>query len=132
MPGDPLPSGGGTVTTYAISAPQNASKVEAAFKEEIARALKDGFTPEEIAKAKTGYLQQRQVSRAQDAELANKLDSYRYLNRRLAFDAEVEKRIAALTPAQINAALRAYLKPNDITIIKAGDFAGHPNPSSAP
>lgn len=118
--------------TYAISAPQNASKVEAAFKEEIAKALKDGFTPEEIAKAKSGYLQQRQVSRAQDAELANKLGSYRYLNRKLAFDAEVEKKIAALTPAQINAALRAYLKPNDIAIIKAGDFAGHPNPSSAP
>lgn len=118
--------------TYAICAPQNASRVEAAFHEEIAKVVKEGFTPEEIVKAKQGYLQQLQVSRAQDGELANKLGSYRYLNRKLAFDAEVEKKISALTPAQINAALRAYLKPNDIAIVKSGDFKGHPNSSSAP
>ena len=122
----------GMFLTYAICAPQNASKVEAAFKEEIAKVLKDGFTAEEIAKAKAGYLQQNQVSRAQDAELAGKLGSYRYLNRTLQFDAEVEKRLSALTPAQITAALRAYLKPEEIAIVKAGDFAGPPKPSTAP
>jgi zinc protease len=39
----------GRFTATAIYAPQNVDKLEAAFKEEIARMLKDGFTTEEVA-----------------------------------------------------------------------------------
>src|SRR5207244_2311917 len=38
----------GSFTASAIYAPQNAGKLEAAFKEEIARALKDGFTEQAV------------------------------------------------------------------------------------
>jgi zinc protease len=51
----------GTFMSYAIYAPQNAEKLEAAFKEEIDKALKEGFTAEELKAAKSGYLQSRQV-----------------------------------------------------------------------
>jgi zinc protease len=37
---------GATFTMTAICAPQNLPKVDAAFREELARALKDGFTAE--------------------------------------------------------------------------------------
>ena len=37
----------------AIFAPQNQPRVEAAFKEELARSLKDGFTAEELAAGRT-------------------------------------------------------------------------------
>ncbi|HKP87099.1 MAG TPA: pitrilysin family protein [Blastocatellia bacterium] len=113
----------GQFTGFAIYAPQNAAKLEAAFKEEIARMLKDGFTAEEVEAAKKGYLQSRQVSRAQDAELARRLSSSAFAGRTLAWDAELEKKIAALTPDEINAAMRRYIDPAKITIIKAGDFA---------
>src|SRR5262249_40595837 len=63
----------GSFMANAIHAPQNAAKLEATFKEELARALKDGFTAEEVNKAKLGWLKSRQVSRAQDNELANAL-----------------------------------------------------------
>ncbi len=86
----------GQFTANAICAPQNAAKVESAFKEEIARALKDGFTAEEIATAKSGYLQSRQLSRSQDQELASRLLSNIFLKRTLAWDADFEKKIAAL------------------------------------
>jgi zinc protease len=112
----------GAFTTYAIYAPQNVARLETAFKEEINRALKDGFTDEELAAAKDGYLQSRQVSRAQDEELADKLANYRFLNRTLAWDAGFEQKIRALTPEQIATALRQRLDPEKITIIKAGDF----------
>ncbi|MGH9317525.1 MAG: M16 family metallopeptidase, partial [Thermoanaerobaculia bacterium] len=46
----------GSFLTFAIYAPQNAGKLEAAFREEIARALKDGFTEKEIQEAKSGWL----------------------------------------------------------------------------
>ncbi len=106
----------------AIYAPQNASRLETAFKEEIARALKDGFTAEEVAAAKHGYLQSRQVGRAQDDELADKLSNYRFLERTLAWDADYEAKIRDLTPEQIVAALRRRIDPAKIIIIKAGDF----------
>jgi len=113
----------GIFVAFAIYAPQNVVKLEAAFKEEMARVLKDGFTAEEVEAAKKGFLQSRQVSRAQDAELARRLTQYRYLNRTLAWDSDLEKKVVALTPEQITSAMRRYIDPSKMTIIKAGDFA---------
>src|SRR5207244_10072155 len=62
----------GVFMTQAIYAPQNAARLEAAFKEEIERALKDGFSADELQAARAGWLQGRQVGRAQDAELARR------------------------------------------------------------
>ena len=113
----------GRFTATAIYAPQNVEKLEAAFKDEIARMLRDGFTAGEVEAAKSGYLQSRQVSRAQDNELAGRMNNYLFLGRTLQWDADLEARIKALTPEQINAAMRKYIDPSKITIIKSGDFA---------
>jgi zinc protease len=113
----------GTFIVYAIYAPQNLAKLELAIKEELQRAIKDGFTSEEIQAAKSGWLQSRQVSRAQDAELASKLSNYQFLNRSLAWDEKLEQQVAALTPTQISSALQRYLNLNQLHIVKAGDFA---------
>jgi zinc protease len=112
----------GAFTTFAIYAPQNAAKLETAFREEIARVLKDGFEEKEIAEAKSGWLQSRQVSRAQDAPLARTLAGNLYLKRTLAWDADLEKKVTALTGEQILAAMRRHLDPSKMTIAKAGDF----------
>jgi zinc protease len=113
----------GQFFAQAIFAPQNATKLEAAIKEEITRALKDGFTAEEVAAAKSGYLQFAQLNRAQDGSLARKLAAYRFYNRTLGWDAEMEKKISALTPDEIAAAMRRHIDPSKFTIVKAGDFA---------
>jgi zinc protease len=113
----------GSFLAFAIYAPQNVTKLEAAFKDEIARMLKEGFTEEEVKAAKSGWLQSRQVSRAQDNELARRLNSYLFLNRTLAWDAELEKKVTSLTAEQINTAIRKYIDASKITIVKAGDFA---------
>ncbi|MCI0489640.1 MAG: insulinase family protein, partial [Blastocatellia bacterium] len=44
----------GQFVAFAIYAPQNVTKLEAAFKEEIERVMKDGFTGEEVEAAKSG------------------------------------------------------------------------------
>lgn len=113
----------GMFVTFAIYAPQNAVKLEAAFKEEIAKALKDGFTAEEVAAAKKGWLQSRQVSRAQDNELTARLNNVTFLGKTLAWEADFEKKVDALTPDQVVIVLRKHLDLNKITIFKAGDFA---------
>lgn len=116
----------GTFTAYAIYAPENVRRLEQAFREEIERMLRDGFTPTEVEQARTGWLQSRQVNRSQDQALAVTLSSYLFQNRTLAYDAELERRVAALTPEQIVVAMRRYLDPAKLAIVEAGDFARPP------
>ncbi|MEO8031096.1 MAG: pitrilysin family protein [Gemmatimonadota bacterium] len=113
----------GSFTTYAIYAPENVTRLEAAFKEEVDRAMKDGLTAEEVQKAKQGWLQNEQVRLAQDGQLAGQLATDLNINRNLSYDAEFERKVGDLTLEQVNAALRKYIDPSKITIVKAGDFA---------
>jgi zinc protease len=113
----------GQFTTYAIYAPQNAARLETAFREEIALALKDGFTESEVAEAKKSYLESRKLQRAQDSALARTLASELYANRTMQWDQQLEQRVSSLTADQVSAAARKYIDPSKITIIKAGDFA---------
>ncbi len=119
---DPFDSAG-TFQAGAIYAPENRDKLEAAVREEIDRALRDGFAPEEVAKDKVGYLQSRQLSRAQDRELASTLASSLFAGRTLNFDAQLEQKIAALSPQDIVTALRRHLDWKKMSVVKAGDFA---------
>ncbi|MEA2238645.1 MAG: zinc protease, partial [Thermoanaerobaculia bacterium] len=113
----------GNFTTFAIYAPQNAAKLETAFKEEVDKAVKEGFTAAEIAEAKKGLLEARKLGRAQDAGLSRTLATELFTNRTLAWDAALDKKISDLTAEQVNAAMKKWIDPSKITIVKAGDFA---------
>ncbi|MBL8510859.1 MAG: insulinase family protein, partial [Betaproteobacteria bacterium] len=110
-------------SVQAIAAPQNIAKVEAAFMDELAKALKDGFTPAEIAAAKSGALQQRQQARAQDGNLSGAILNNLYFGRDFAKSQAFEDKLSALKPEDVLAALRKHIDPAKLTIIKAGDFA---------
>lgn len=112
----------GSFRIQAIAAPQNVAKVEAAFKEELEKAIKDGFTAEEVSAAKSGWLQSQIVNRSGDAPLAATLATRDFDERTMAYDADLEKKVAALTPQQIQDALQRNLDVSAITIVKAGDF----------
>ena len=109
-----------------IFAPQNAAKVEAAFKDELAKMFKNGFTADELKIAKSGWLQQQQLNRAGDQSLALRLVNYLFINRKLDWDAKLEANVNELTPEQINSAMRKHLDPARISVIKAGDFKKPP------
>lgn len=113
----------GIFVCFAIYAPQNVSRLEAAFKEEMEKILKEGVTEQELKDAIRGYLQSQQVSRSQDRELARSVSSHLYIGRTFRWNADFEKKVSELTVEQVNAALRKYLDPAKITIFKAGDFA---------
>jgi len=112
----------GVFVGFAIYAPENAARLEAAFREEVARAVKDGFTPEEVAKAKEGWLQSRQLSRTQDGTLAVQLANGLFLDRTLTWDAQLESKVRALTPEAIRTALQREIDPARLVVVKAGDF----------
>lgn len=112
----------GTFLTYAIYNPENSERLVKALREELEKVQKDGFTADEVKAAKSGYLQSRQVNRAQDPSLAGTLNTYLYLNRTMAWDSDFEKKLESITPEQINAAMKKYIDPAKLTIIQAGDF----------
>lgn len=107
---------------FAICAPENAPKVEASFKDEMKKILAEGFTAEEIEAGKKSWLQSRQVSRENDDELVQRLASRTHERRTMAFDAELEEKVKALTPEQVRAAMAKYLDPAGLTYMRAGDF----------
>jgi zinc protease len=106
----------------AIYAPANRAKVEAAFKQEVERALKDGFSARELEEGKQGLLNFRTLSRAQDRNVAGGWARNLDLGRSFAFSGQVDAQLKALTLEQVNAALRKYIEPAKFVIGVAGDF----------
>ena len=84
--------------------------------------LRDGVTVDELDKAREGYLQSMKVGRSSDAALAGTLGSLRHLDRTMLWEADFEKKIAALTPERIGAAMKRHIDPKKLVIVAAGDF----------
>jgi zinc protease len=102
--------------------PANGPKVEFSYVDELRRTLKEGFTAAEVAEAKKAYLDSRMVSRSQDAALMSLLAQHELQGRTMKWDEQLEAKIQALTPDQINAVFRKYIDPTSVSIVKAGDF----------
>jgi zinc protease len=125
----------GSFGVFAIFAPQNRARVEAAVNEEIRSALAEGFTAPELEAGKKGFLQARQLARSNDGAVAGRLASYLVLGRTFAWDEDLERKVAALTPQAVLEAMRRHIDPARLSIVKAGDFASiaatAPKPSVA-
>jgi zinc protease len=102
--------------------PVNGPKVEASFKDELVKTLKEGFTDVEVAKSKEAYLNARMVARSSDGGLLGQLAAHEHLGRTMKWDEQLEQKIRALTAAQINAAFRKHVDPAALSIVKAGDW----------
>jgi zinc protease len=116
----------GSLSANAIYNPENVVRLEAAFMEEMVKAVKGGFTAEEVEKAKQGWLQQQLQSRSSDAFLAGQLANQSVTRRTMGYNEQLEKWVAALTAEDVNAAMRKYIDPAKISMVKGGDFANHP------
>jgi zinc protease len=112
----------GQFAISAIYAPQNRDRLEGIVREELQRALAEGFSDEEVSMGKQGLLQARQLGRNQDGALASRLVSHLHLGRTFAWDERLEERIASLTPAEVNAAARRHLRLEQLSMVRAGDF----------
>ena len=115
-------SDGATFTANAIAAPQNVEKVEASFRDELATILRDGYTEQELAEAKRSWAQQRQVARTQDGGVAGTLGLWTHVGRTMAWDAELEAKVQALTVEQVRDAMRRHLDVSKMTFMRGGDF----------
>jgi zinc protease len=110
----------------AIFAPQNRAKVEAAWREELERATREGFTQAELDEAKSALANFRRLARAQDDGVASQLVGNLNLNRRFDFAQKVDERIAAATLAEVNAAWRRHFDLARVAVAWGGDFQAKP------
>jgi zinc protease len=110
----------------AICNPENAGKVELAVLDEIARLGTDGISADELDKAKASYAQREKTGRADDFRLLATLGNDLYLDRTMAYHADLEKKIQAVTPDQVKAAFKKYVEPSKLVVVIAGDLEKKP------
>ena len=118
----PVKDDGGNFIVMAFSNPLNTPKVEASFKDELAKTLKNGFTAAEVETAKKSWLQEHLVGRAHDGALVGLMAARIRWDRTMEWDKALEAKVAALTPEQIVAAMRKFIDPAQLSFVKAGDF----------
>jgi zinc protease len=67
-------------------------------------------------------LQERQVTRTNDGQLAGLFVNQAELGRTMQRETNLENSVRNLTVEQLNAVVRKWLKPEAISYFKAGDF----------
>ncbi|MBY0481643.1 MAG: insulinase family protein [Chitinophagaceae bacterium] len=107
---------------YAIFNPIYKNRLDSALKQEITKAIDKGFTEEELKKSTDSWLQGRKISLGVDAQLANLLESYQYINRDLGWYTDFEKKVTSLKLSEVNQALVKYIKPEKLVLVYGGDF----------
>lgn len=113
----------GALSGFAIFAPENSDRLFAAFNEEVAEVLEDGFTVEEVEAAKAGMLNQAKNSRSTDARIAGLLQRNLFLDRTMQHTIDYEAKIAALSADDVNEAFRRHIDQSQFSFARAGDFA---------
>ena len=106
-----------------IAAPQSIQQAEASLKDELAKAVKSGITQAELDAAKQGLLDYRAVNRAQDSTLAAAWVRYLDQGKDWTESKEMDAKIRALTVEDVNAAIKRFADPANLTIAIAGDEA---------
>lgn len=112
----------GEFGSYAIYNPENSTKLINAYNEELNKMITEGFTEAELKDAISGFIQSRGKNRSDDGYLVNRLNDYLNLDRTLLWDDSLDKTVSTLTPSTVNAAMKKWITPGDITIVQAGDF----------
>jgi zinc protease len=107
---------------FAICNPANMDKVDRAIREELVKFRKEGVGAAELDEAKKAYLAKLKADRASDDRLMRLLQDGLYAGRTFAYWAELEQKVAALTPAEVTEAFRRHIDPAKLVIIHAGDL----------
>ncbi|SIS49783.1 zinc protease [Kaistella chaponensis] len=107
---------------YALFNPLKRDAVDSAIKDEVSKALKDGFTAEEVATNKKSYSNFQKTMLGMDQTLIN------LVNKKLQYGISLDEydainaKIENLKVEEINTALRKYLTLDHLTSVYAGDF----------
>jgi zinc protease len=113
----------GVWSLNAICNPLNMDKLNKSMHEVLVEFFKNGVQEAELGDGKKAYLQERHVDRESDFTVLGELMGQLHLGRTYKDAITYEKRISALTVAQVNAAIQRHFAPGRFYIVEAGDFA---------
>ncbi len=122
----------GQFLMFAIANPTNMPKVESLMLSELKGFEADGVSAADLEVAKKGYLQAQRVQRGNDGTLARQLATALYAGRTFDYYADLEKRIEAVSPADITAAFGKSVDPKNLVIVVAGDLDKKAPPKDEP
>ncbi|WP_374172124.1 M16 family metallopeptidase [Flavobacterium tructae] len=107
---------------YAFLNPTKKNAVEIAAKEEIAKALKDGFTAEELKSNLVSWLNERKTRLGDDGTLMDLTNVYLQYEVPLEDYDTLEAKVKALKIEEVNAVAKKYLSLDKMTSVYVGDF----------
>lgn len=108
----------------ATFAPANLEQGLAATKRELAAWVKQGVTDQELANKKGDIVGTFKVSLATTDGMASALLNAVHRGYDVTWLDEFPKQIESLTTSQVNGAIKKYLKPDSLFLVKAGTVPG--------
>jgi zinc protease len=91
--------------------------------DELARALKDGFTPDEVQRAKDAIDEQVRLNRASDRGLAGLFALLVERKQTPLYLSDIQAVRDSLTVEEVNAAFRKYIHSENLVVGVGGDLS---------
>ena len=107
---------------YAYFNPLYKNRLDSALIQEVDRAVKGGFTQDELSKSIGSWQEQTKANLGSNENVAGILRAYLMNDRDLKEFTEFETKVSKLTLDAVNAALRKYFDKSKLVLIYSGDF----------
>lgn len=107
-------------------APEKRLQVEANIRAVLKEVLEQGFSDADVERARHDVLQGRLQRRAAESTLVHQLGKLLEHGKDWRDTAEWDERYRRVSAAEVNAALRHYLRPEQMVWSSAGDYAAKP------
>lgn len=107
---------------YAMFNPLYKGRLDSALHQEVDKAIKGGFTQDELNKSVASWQEQNRTMLGSNENLAGIIRSFLQNDRDLNQFTEFGDKIKALTLDAVNAALRKYFDKSKLVMVYGGDF----------
>jgi zinc protease len=107
---------------YAFFNPLYKGRLDSALHQEIDKAIKSGFTQDELSKSIKSWEEQNRTSLGDNGNLAGIIRSFLQNDRDLLQYTEFENKVKALKLDAVNNALRKYFDKAKLVMVYGGDF----------
>jgi zinc protease len=103
-----------TIQLYATSSSSNADKVLGSLKSILSEVLKNGFSAEQVEKAKSAWMQKRKSTLGDESEFVTTLVDSLFDGRDFEAIAAFDEKIKSVNHSQATAAIRKYVIQNNL------------------
>lgn len=110
------------IAIFSQTKPEKAETAIGFIRDELAKALKDGITAEELKSYTKSYRSRMVQQRSQDAVLAGSIPELQRWGLDFTLWAKQDAAVERLTLDDVNAAMRKFVRPGKMGLLQIGDF----------